>query len=329
MEALRTMRSRHLVNGILVIGLSLLALAAISCGDSTSNPSGAGTGTLEVSVVPEDSITSGIPAGPTDDDMQDGWSATYQKFLYAFGNVRASQSADPSNSVSDPTVYIVDLVATGANGFKTTTLKNLAAGQWDSFGYDNPVATSAAQMGDGLDAADYQFMITNGFALYTEGTITNPSGMSCPEGDQTKCKPATTVTFKWGLDVGTAYDQCGSEGATQLGFLAKANSTVSLEPTIHGDHWFFNAIPHGDESGIKRYGQWLADSDLDQDGETTVDEMMMIPASALFPSPKYDLTAMPLTATGSVTTAYDYFEAAGRSVGHLNGDGDCKLRSAL
>lgn len=49
-------------------------------------------------------------------------------------------------------------------------------------------------------------------------------------------------------------------------------------------------ITQGEEI-MKRYAQWIANADLDRNGETTLDELRASRASDLLPSDKYNLSS--------------------------------------
>jgi hypothetical protein len=100
--------------------------------------------------------------------------------------------------------------------------------------------------------------------------------------------------------------------------------TVQVKPTIHGDHWFFSNIAQGAEQTVRR-AQWVADCDLDGDGETTLAELRAVRASQLFRAPDYNLSG----AIGTIDTAYDFFVAQARTLGDFQGSGECPTRRPL
>jgi hypothetical protein len=126
------------------------------------------------------------------------------------------------------------------------------------------------------------------------------------------------------LPIGTSYDDCGPEMG-DAGFAVPTGGSAQIKPTIHGDHWFFNHIPHGSAEITKRFAQWVANCDLNHDGETTIDELKMVKAPDVFPAKDYDLSGGLVTPT----TAYDFLVAEAHSLGHFNGDGDCAKRAVI
>ena len=101
------------------------------------------------------------------------------------------------------------------------------------------------------------------------------------------------------------------------------DQTTDVTLTIPGDHWFrSNFRP---ESLLPRRAQWIADADLDHNGETTLEELKMIKASLLFtPELDYDLAGAPIP----VDTAHDFLEAQVLTLG-LNTATRCQTARAL
>ncbi|MEZ4404960.1 MAG: hypothetical protein R3A52_00510 [Polyangiales bacterium] len=298
--------------------LALLVLGAAGCGDDA-----AGTGRVQVFVEPEDTIPEGLTPGTGEENVVDGWTVEYTRFLVSVGNFRAGRSADASASLTDPRRWVVDLRSVPAGGFVATTWEGAAAGRWDRFGFDLPNAAAGALAATGTSQSDLDFMVSNGFSLYFEATLTNPSGRSCRPTAPADCVPRTALTVRWGLRAGTSFDGC-APAQGDSGFAVTAGATVQIKPTIHGDHWFFTNITQGAEI-TERRAQWIADSDLDRDGETTLDELRMVRAADVFPSPTYNLSG----ALIPVSTAYDYLEAQARSLGDFQGDGECPTRRVI
>lgn len=293
-----------------------VACALAGCGDD----SGSGSGRVQVFVEPEDTIPEGLEPGTGEENIQDGWTVTYDKFLVAVGNFRASRSAAPDDELSEPTEYVVDLKNVPAGGLVIAEFDDVEATRWDRVGFDLPNASSSADRAEGTSQADYDFMVDNGYSLYVEATMSNPDGQSCAPTMPEDCTATETVQFKWGLAAGTSFDDCAPESG-DAGFAVPSGGTAQVKPTIHGDHWFFTNITQGAEI-TERHAQWIADCDLDGDGETTLDELMDVQAADVFPSPPYNLSG----AIVSIETAYDYLEAQSRTLGDFQGDGECPTR---
>lgn len=293
-----------------------IALITAACGRPT--------GTVQVFVQPEDSIPDGLQPGTGEENVKDGWTVAYEKFLVTIGNVRAGQSARVSEQLTEPKVYVVDLMSVPAGGFVIASFSAAEATRWDKFGFDMPNAPASAEKATGTSVADHDLMISGGLSLYVKGTITMPGGRSCRPAAPTDCVARETVAFEWRLKAGTSFDDCASQTG-ETGFAVPTGGTVQIKPTIHGDHWFFTNITQGAEV-TERKAQWIADADLDRDGNTTLEELRQVRASDLFTQARgYNLSG----AIIPVNTAFDYLEAQSRTLGDYQGDGECPTRTLL
>jgi hypothetical protein len=303
-----------------------LAVAALvgglvsGCGDDSSTQ----TGKVQVFVEPEDTIPEGLEPGTDEENIQDGWRVEYDKFLITLGNIRASQSNKSSARLGDAKVYVVDLMNTPAGGLVLAQFDTAEAVRWDKFGFDMPNAKAGFEKAQGVSQADYDFMVQRGYSVYFEGRLTKADGQSCRPTAPSDCVARTEVQFKWGLAAGTSFDDCASpEG--DAGFAVPSGGTVQVKPTIHGDHWFFTNITQGAEI-TERKAQWIADADLNRDGETTLEELKNVRASDVFtPARGYNLSG----AIVPVNTAHDYVEAQARTLGDYQGEGECPTRKLL
>ena len=297
--------------------IPLLALLA-GCGATGS------TGSLQVFIEAEDTIPEGLDPGDGDENVIDGWTVRYTKFLITLGDFTASRSNAGDASLEDPARYVVDLMHLPPGGFILTEFDDVAAVRWDRVGYSMPGADDSAEAADGTSAADRDFMVAGGLSIHVEGEISKPGGQACPLGDQTSCTPAPAVRFNWSLAAGTSFADCaGPDGVA--GFAVPSGGTAQIKPTIHGDHWFFTNITQGAEI-TQRRAQWIADADADLDGETTLDELRAAPAAKLFPAELgYNLSG----ALIPIVTAFDYLEAQVRTLGDFQGEGECPTRSIL
>lgn len=308
-------------------GLSSAFLGAASvlgCSEDSSTTTGGtgnGTGTVEVFLAPEANITTGMEPGTEPGTLADGWTVTYSKFLLAFGNFDAYRSSDPSTHLRDERVFVVDIKNTSQAGLVLHTFENVSATRWDKVSFDVPNTPSTALKGDGVTEADFTMMKTQGYSAYIVGTATKPGGMSCRPGAPTDCVARETVSFAWGVKYGQRYGECGPEEGDS-GFAVPSGGTVQLQPTFHGDHWFLsNFASHS----AALYAQWIADSDTNRDGETTLAELEAISGPDLFPAPKYNLSAFP----DPITSGADYLESGLRTTGHFQGEGECNDRTHL
>jgi len=294
----------------------------LGCGDGTS---GGDPGSLQVFVQAESTIANGLQAGMGEEDIADGWSVTYDEFLVTAGNIRGART-DTSATVQDTNTFVLDMKQTPAGGYGISKLDDVPSGNWYQFGFDLPTPTAETQILAPTTEMDKALLIQDGYSLYIAGSIENAIGQSCPPGDPdpAKCVAAPKVTFRWGLPAATSFSDCATVDGL-AGFAVPASGTAAVEITLHGDHWFFNNITAGAEI-VKRYAQFIADCDLNHDGETTLDELKQVKASDVFPSPKYNLSG---AFSGPIATAYDYVLAQARTIGDFQGEGECPTRKVL
>ncbi|WP_437525480.1 hypothetical protein WME79_38640 [Sorangium sp. So ce726] len=301
-----------------VVTACALAFAA-GCGDDSGATSE--TGAVQIFVEPEDTIPEGLEPGTGEENIADGWKVTYERFLVTIGNVRAARS-DAEETLGDASVFVLDLKNAPATRYVIADFQDVSAVRWDRFGFDLPNATAGVKTLPPTTATDVDLMVEGGYSLFFEGSIEKEDGESCPPpGDA--CVPAARVRFSWGLSAGTSFDDCATEDGLN-GFSVPTSGTVAVKPTIHGDHWFFDNITAGVEL-TKRYAQYIADSDLDGDGETTIDELKQVNAADVF-GDEYNLAG---ASGGPIETAYDYVVAQARTLGDFQGDGECPRRAVL
>lgn len=282
-----------------------------------------GSGTVQVFVEAEDTIPDGLDPGDGDESIVDGWTVRYDKFLVTIGDFHARSSSDDSLDLRDEAVHVVDLKRLPAGGLVLAEFSADAV-RYDRVGYSLPNASADADAAEGTAAADRELLVANGWSIYIEGELTAPDGVSCVPGVPDDCAPAPVVRFAWGLQAGTAFADCaGPDGVA--GFAIPSGGTVQVKPTVHGDHWFFTNLTQGAEI-TERRAQWIADADLDRDGETTLAELRQVPAAKLFAAELgYNLSG----ALIPIVTAYDYLEAQARTLGDFQGEGECPTRDIL
>jgi hypothetical protein len=298
-----------------------LAMAALLAG--CSDEGAAGTGRVQVFVVPEETIPEGLTPGDGDESITDGWTVTYDKFVVTFGNFRASRSAEPGVTLTEPKVTVLDLTKVPANGVILAEFADVAAVRWDRVGFDLPNATASAVKEASVEAEDYQRMLKEGLSLFVRGRIEKADGQSCDPKDPTMCVDAKAIDFEFALAAGTSFDDCAPADG-DAGFAVPTGGTAQVEPTIHGDHWFFNNVTQGAEI-TERRAQWLADADRDGDGKVDLIELSTIKASDLFRAPTYNLSGGIIP----IETAADWVEAQARTLGDFQGDGECPTRKTL
>ncbi len=289
---------------------ALFVIAA--CASKTDGGTGTGaTGAVQIFVLPEDSIANGLEPGNGPENVQDGWTVRYSRYLVAIGNFRARRT-DNGDAVTDPTVYILDLKSAPTSGYVAKEFTGLAAVRWDKFGYDIPNAKAGAKALAPTAQADADFMIANGYSVYFEG-----SG----------AKSGKTVAFKWGFKAGTSFDDCSSPDGIS-GFAVPAGGTVQVKPTLHGDHQYFDNVTQGVEI-TKRLAQWLQICDKDANNDLTLEELKGCDVVTALPQPPYDLTSVTDQDMDGKITVYDYVDTQLRTFGDYQGDGECPTRASL
>lgn len=294
-------------------GLAVLTFACIAaCSSKDDGGSGiGGTGTVQIFVVPEDSISNGLEPGTDAENVQDGWAITYDRYLVAIGNFRARRS-DNGDSIGDPTIYILDLKSAPTSGYVAKELRDVAAVRWDKFGYDIPNAKAGAVVLPPTKQADADFMVQNGYSVYFEGSA---------------AKGTKTITFKWGFAAGTSFDECASPDGVP-GFAVPSSGTVQVKPTLHGDHQYFDNVTQGVEI-TKRLAQWMETCDKDVNSELTLDELKSCDIVTALPQPPYDLTGAKDQDGNGKLSVFDYVNSQLRTFGDYQGDGECPTRAPL
>lgn len=283
-----------------------------------------GIGQVQVFVAAEDTIPEGLQPGDGEGQVRDGWTVRYDKFLTVVGDFSAARSDDPNDVLAGPDPLIVDLLNLPAGGLVIAEFSEVSAVRWDEVAYALPNAKPDTRAAEGTSAADREMMTRNGWSLYVAGEISKPGGQSCEPGDPSQCLAAPKIRFAWGLAAGTRFADCAPPSGG-LGFTVPSSGTVQVKPTIHGDHWFVTTVTQGSEI-TERRAQWIADADLDRDGETTLAELQQVPAASLFTAELgYNLSG----AIIPIVTAHDYLEAQARTLGDFQGEGLCPTRDPL
>lgn len=300
----------------MMIPFSIAMILCAACGSGS-------TGNVQVFVQPEDTIPDGLTPGTGDENIHDGWTVNYTKFIAVIGNVRAWRSSDPGDRLTENRTYVIDLMNVPAGGVVIAAFDHIDATRWDKFGFDMPNASDTALRAEGTSEADYANMVANHYSLHIAGTLTKADGQSCDPIHPSDCVAAPQITFDWGLQVGTGFDDC-APGSGDAGFAVPSGGTVQIKPTIHGDHWFFSNVTQGAEF-TERRAQWIANADRNRDGSTTLDELRATRIADIFYTPPYNLSG----AIIPLNTAYDYLEAQARTIGDYQGEGECPTRTLL
>ncbi len=282
--------------------LAVLLVALSGCGASGS------TGDVLIALEAEDTITGGLAAGATEQDVIDGWSIAYTQFVATLGDVHVARSATGAMRVS-PALTTVDLRSLPSSGFTLARFSALEAARWDVFGFSTRATSASAMRDRSVSDADFAEMISGGCTFLIAGTLTDASGRA--------------VDFRLCIPALTSYGPCSTpDGMSGLAVVSSA--TTPAHVTVHGDHLWFNSFPSGAEATVERRAQWMFDCDADHDGHVTEAELRATPAAAVFTTTRhYDLAGGPTVDGHGIRTAWDFVRAQMTTVGHFQGEGDC------
>lgn len=286
-------RSRTLVT----LGItSLLAGATTGC---PSTP----TGDLVVSLQAEDTISEGLAAGAGEEDISDGWTIEYTKFIVALGHVHVHQAGGTTHEVEMD--LLADLRTVSSAGRPIQTLSDLPTGRY-TFEYDTPTASADMTRDASVSAADQTRMVAEGCTYLIQGTAT---------------REMRSIAFDFCLAAETVLECAAMEGAEGIVINSGSNSAAM---TLHGDHLWFNGFPDGDEGVVVRRAGWLAlaDDRTGADGMLTNADLMATPVTVLDPT-LYALTGAPSVDGMPILNLLQYARAQVTTQGHLNGEGEC------
>src|SRR5688572_19314987 len=191
-------------------------LLALSCALTACSGS---PGEVSVLVEPETTILEGIPAGSRADEVQDGWSVTFERYVIALGPVQLRPLMGGEPAV-DSGRWLVDLVEIPAQGEALWAFDALGAGRWDIFfategsGYDRHPSVAEE---------DFELMADEELTHLIQGTITHPTGVSCPPRDLAEV-PGDAET----VGQNSAGDDCFD--APSIDFSIQARAAVTYGP---------------------------------------------------------------------------------------------------
>lgn len=308
--------------------MTLIALCGCSDGEAT------GSGNLSVLLEAEDTILEGLDPGMEGESIKDGWQIRFDQYVVVIGDVDVHLSTDEGVAAEAADLYAVDLAKIAAAGLPLWELSNLQSGEWE-FRYSTGGAGDGASRHDSVPQADFDALTDADGTYLIAGSMTKPDGLSCPpaslamppggavpngdNGGGDDCYDAAEITFRWLAPAETVFGPCEIDEVP--GFSVTADATTSVALTIHGDHVFFNGFPEGGEGGVMRLAQWLADSDLNLDGEVTQAELEAIaPADLHEIDDRYQLGGSPITPLDNMWT---YLSAQLKTQGHFQGEGEC------
>lgn len=275
------------------------SILASGCGES-ARP----TGSLSVFIQAEDTITEGLEAGTGPEQIVDGWSVTFDKYLVAIGHLHMRRMGG-GGSFEEHDEIVTDLRRIPESGRPFAMGANLPEGRY-SFEYRTPIAEMSMERDAAVSQADFDRMVAEGCTYLIVGSATN--GMR-------------TIRFDLCLAAETIYECSSMEGVEGIAIAAGANSAFM---TIHGDHLFFNGFPEGAEGGVRRRAGWLAlvDDATGRDGLVTKADLERTPVSIL-PASDYALSGAPQVDGMPIMNMATYARAQLMTQGHLNGEGEC------
>jgi hypothetical protein len=309
------------------VACAILGAATLAgCSDEDN-----GSGSLTVLLEAEDTITEGLAPGMEGESIHDGWQIDFDQYILAIGDVDVHLATDESVAAEAAEVFAVDLTQVSTAGLPLWQLTGLRAGQWQ-FNFATPGAGDGATAHASVAQADFDEMAAGDHTYLIAGSMTKADGRSCPPaahamppagaipngmnagGDS--CYDAATISFRLLVPAETVFGPCEIDEVE--GFAVAADSTTTVAVTIHGDHIFFNGFPEGAEGGVIRLAQWLADCDLNLDGEVSKEELEAIPPADLPEiDDRYQLGGV------SIDEMWDYVIAQLKTQGHFQGEGEC------
>jgi hypothetical protein len=293
------------------------SLFAYGCSDASDEDGGRGD--LSVLLQAEETITEGLEPGEGDENVVDGWSVHFEKYIVGVGDVRIGSDADHISAESAQR-SVVDLTEVAPGGSRFTELTDVRSEQYDFFGY-SLLPASVAERDSSVSEEDFDELVEAGASHLIEGTLEKSDGQSCPPGEA--CRDAASLTFRFLVPLEVTLGPCEID-ATQRGVAVTENGTSSVGITLHGDHMFFNAFPTGAEGIVERRAQWLADADVNGDDHIDSAELDGIGGpdlSDLLPSSVYDLG---VGAPFPLESAADFLRAQLATQGHYQGEGECE-----
>jgi len=240
----------------------------------------------------------GLFGGTGAHQIRDGWTVEYQKLLVSLGTVTLRRTDDGDHEVAAR--VIVDLQSLPDDGVLIDHVDG--RGRPASVDFTLAPATSdSLALSPGTAESDAEMMIKNGWAFYIEGTIEKSSGHSCQPDAPSDCVQVSTVRFRWGLPGGVAYRDCVWDDPS-----APSDSVTLTFPAVT---WLQTTV---DTATTTMRAQWIADADLDRDGETTLDELKQIDAATLLTRRRgYDLG----NASATIDTVHDFLREQVRVLG--------------
>jgi hypothetical protein len=281
-------------------------------------------------------VSQGLAAGSDPEDVADGWSLSYSRYVVHYGNVVVGHRAAPDDDRRLEVMRVIDLAQVPGQT-DLGTIEGLEAGRWDALSYGITPAGAASECdvsAGSLDDAESpcRALIDRGLGVIMEGAIENPNGRSCPPDGtadrEDSCVSRTRVDFRLEFPVDVRFVECRTESGLGVGIPSGGRASVAL--SYHTEHLLFNAFGEGARTIVLR-AQFIANADLDDDGLVTTEELASIPRASfdeLFMngtelesfSAEYSLSG----ALIPIDDASDYVLAHLMTQGHLDGEQECE-----
>ncbi len=310
----------------ILLSASLLPLFLVSCSGD-----GDGDGALTILLEAEDAIQEGLTPGDSVENISDGWSVNFSKYIVAIGPVELVLPESDAEAMASES-YFIDLTQIPPQGTTLWEVEGLEAGRWD-LSYETP--HGASQRHESVSEDDFELLNQEEATYWVAGRITQSGGVSCPPTEEAEvpdgavedgenafgyhCYENDELSFSWRVEADSHFGPCEVDGLPGVAVSSSGNSNAAL--TIHGDHIFFNGFPTGSEGGIRRLAQWLADCDLNLDGEITTEELAALETSDVLDSDLFQLGGTPLELDSMLT----YVRAQLKTQGHFQGEGECPI----
>lgn len=292
---------------------------------------GTGSGALAVQLAAERTIADGLAAGTAAEDIVDGWSVTFDRYVVVIDDIEIAGGGAEHFHQHD--AIAVELKAVPESGIELARFDGMAEGLWPDVRYSFGVADASTRRHASVPEDVLARMVAGGCTYLVQGAISHPSGQRCIRGDSTMCDAATEIRFDLCVPAATAVGPCESDTGIE-GVVVAASTSTAVHFTIHGDHLFFNGFPAGAEGSVARRAQWMANADVDADGTVERSDLESIRASdlgQLLPSdpgdgmPGFSLGSAPLVDGHGLESAWDYVRAQLMTQGHFQGEGDCPI----
>lgn len=300
------------------LGCCLLFVASGCNGDDSD--ASRGRGNLTVQLGAEETITDGLDPGDGPENVVDGWTVRFDKYVVAIGDVTLRSDAKDLEERSSKRLAF-DLTSVPQSGVLLTEFLDIEATEYNFFGYAL-VPAGEAERSETVSESDYEEMKEAKASYLIEGFIEKPDGQSCPP--HAECRDAARIDFRFLVPARVVFGPCEKEAVPNPGVTVTSSGTSNAGITIHGDHMLFDAFPSGDEI-VSRRAQWIADADINEDDRVDYAELESITGAdlaAVFPVSEYSFGTWTNTDFPLVSAA-DFLRNQVSTQGHYDGEAEC------